>query len=76
MKLNARAVLVMPWLVLVALTIRDGAFRAFYSSPAGLVVVLVGAALCALGGWWISRLGRAHEEQRVFGGADAMEVSA
>jgi tight adherence protein B len=76
MKLNARAVLVMPWLVLVALTIRAGAFRDFYSSPAGLVVVLVGAALCALGGWWIGRLGRAHEEQRVFGGADAMEVSA
>jgi tight adherence protein B len=67
MKLNARAVLVMPWLVLVALTIRDGAFRDFYSSPAGLVVVLVGAALCALGAWWIGRLGRAHEEQRVFG---------
>jgi tight adherence protein B len=66
MKINARAVLVMPWLVLVALTIRDGAFRDFYSSPAGLVVVLVGAALCALGAWWIGRLGRTHTEQRVF----------
>jgi len=75
MKLNARAVLVMPWLVLVALTIRDGAFRDFYSSPAGLVVVLVGAALCALGAWWIGRLGRAHEEQRVFGSAHPLEVS-
>ena len=58
MKLNARAVLVMPWLVLVALTIRAGAFRDFYPSPAGLVVVLVGAALCAVGAWWIGRLGR------------------
>jgi tight adherence protein B len=66
MKINARAVLVMPWLVLVALTVRDGAFRAFYSSPPGLVVVLVGAALCALGAWWIERLGRTHTEQRVF----------
>jgi tight adherence protein B len=75
MKLNARAVLVMPWLVLVALTIRDGAFREFYSSPAGLVVVLVGAALCALGAWWIGRLGRAHEEQRVFGGTHPLEVA-
>ena len=36
MKINARAVLVMPWLVLVALTLRDGPFRAFYRSPAGL----------------------------------------
>ena len=76
MKLNARAVLVMPWLVLVALTIRDGAFRDFYSSPAGLVVVLVGAALCALGAWWIGRLGRTHEEQRVFGSTHPLEVSS
>jgi tight adherence protein B len=76
MKLNARAVLVMPWLVLVALTIRAGAFRDFYSSPAGLVVVLVGAALCAVGAWWIGRLGRSHEEQRVFGSAHPVEVSA
>lgn len=76
MKLNARAVLVMPWLVLVALTLRDGAFRDFYSSSAGLVVVVVGAALCALGGWWISRLGRAHEERRVFEGAPPLEVPA
>jgi tight adherence protein B len=66
MKINARAVLVMPWVVLVALTMRDGAFRAFYSSPAGLIVVLVGAALCALGAWWIGRLGRSHTEPRVF----------
>lgn len=75
MKLNARAVLVMPWLVLVALTLRGGAFRDFYSSPAGLVVVLVGAALCVVGAWWIGRLGRAHEEQRVFGDARPREVS-
>jgi tight adherence protein B len=76
MKLNARAVLVMPWLVLVALTIRDGAFRDFYSSAAGFVVVLVGAALCAIGAWWIGRLGRAHEERRVFGGPYPWEVQA
>jgi tight adherence protein B len=76
MKLNARAVLVMPWLVLVALTIRDGAFRDFYSSAAGLVVVLVGALLCAVGAWWIGRLGRAHEERRVFGSAHPLEVHA
>jgi tight adherence protein B len=75
MKLNARAVLVMPWLVLVALTIRDGAFRDFYSSAAGLVVVLVGAVLCAVGAWWIGRLGRAHEERRVFDGTHPLEVT-
>jgi tight adherence protein B len=76
MKLNARAVLVMPWLVLVALTIRAGAFRDFYSSSAGLVVVLVGAALCAVGAWWIGRLGRSHEERRVFGSTHPLDASA
>jgi tight adherence protein B len=74
MKLNARAVMVMPWLVLVALTVRDGAFREFYSSSAGIVVVLVGAVLCGLGAWWIGHLGRAHEEQRVFASAHPLEA--
>ena len=69
MKINARAVLVLPWLVLVALTLRDGPFREFYRSPAGLAVVLVGAALSAAGYAWISRLGRAHDEPRVFAAA-------
>ena len=76
MKLNARAVLVMPWLVLVALTIRGGAFRDFYSSPAGLVVVLRRRRACARSAtWWIGRLGRVHEERRVFGGAHPLEAS-
>ncbi|MFI5372733.1 MAG: type II secretion system F family protein, partial [Candidatus Eisenbacteria bacterium] len=67
MKINAGAVLVMPWFVLVALTLRGGPFREFYRSSGGFVVVLVGAALSGLGALWISRLGRRHEEQRVFG---------
>jgi tight adherence protein B len=76
MKINARAVLVLPWLVLVALTVRDGAFRAFYQSPAALVVVVIGAVLSGIGAWWIGRLGRTHQEQRVFGAAHPLEVSA
>ncbi len=47
MRINARAVLVLPWFVLIALTLRGGAFRAFYASSAGLLVVLVGGALSA-----------------------------
>ena len=69
MKINARAVLVLPWFVLLALTMRAGPFREFYQSAAGLVVVLVGAALSVVGYAWISRLGRMHSEQRVFGSA-------
>ena len=67
MKINARAVLVLPWFVLLALTMRAGPFREFYQSAAGLAVVVVGAGLSALGYAWISRLGRLHSEQRVFG---------
>jgi tight adherence protein B len=67
MRINARAVAVLPWFVLVALTLRAGPFRDFYQSAAGFAVVLVGAALSVLGYFWIGRLGRTHEEQRVFG---------
>jgi tight adherence protein B len=68
MRINARAVLVLPWFVLVALTIRGGAFRDFYASSAGFLVVLVGAALSGLGYLWISHLGRSQQEPRVLGG--------
>ena len=68
MRINARAVLVLPWFVLVALTLRGGAFREFYASSAGLLVVLVGGALSAVGYLWISHLGRSQQERRVLGG--------
>ena len=68
MRINARAVLVLPWFVLVALTIRGGAFRDFYGSSAGFLVVVIGAALSALGYVWISHLGRSQQEPRVLGG--------
>jgi hypothetical protein len=66
----------MPWFVLVALTLRPGAFRTFYHSPAGLLVVVIGAALSGVGSWWISRLGRAHQEQRVFGAVQQAPAAA
>ena len=67
MRINARAVLVLPWFVLVALTLRGGAFREFYASSAGLLVVLIGGALSAIGYVWISHLGRSQQEHRVLG---------
>ena len=76
MRINARAVLVLPWLVLVALTIRGGAFRAFYASSAGLLVVARRArALSAVGDFWISHLGRSQQERRVLGGGNAAAVT-
>jgi tight adherence protein B len=71
MKINARAVLILPWLVLLALTVRAGAFRDFYETGAGLLVVVVGVAMSGLGAWWIGRLGRTAGEQRVFDGGVA-----
>ena len=70
MKINARAVLVMPWLVLVALTIRARCVPRLLPVARPDSSSCWSAPRCArLGSWWISRLGRAHEEQRVFGAA-------
>jgi len=74
MRINARAVLVLPWFVLVALTVRGGAFRDFYASSAGLLVVLMGGALSAVGYLWISHLGRSQQERRVLGAANVAAV--
>ena len=66
MRINARAVLVLPWAVLVALTLRPGPFRAFYQSTAGVLVLLGAGALSVLGATWLGRLGRQPTEPRVF----------
>ncbi len=66
MRINARAVVVMPWLVLVALTARPGAFRDFYRSGGGAVTVLLAAALSAVGVVVLGRLGRQQGDERVF----------
>ncbi len=66
MRINARAVIVLPWLVLVALTARPGAFRDFYQSGGGLVTLVVAAMLTALGVVVLGRLGREPFEDRVF----------
>lgn len=74
MKINARAVLVLPWLVLVALTVREGPFRDFYRSPGGLLVVLVAGVLSVVGGLLIARLARTRAEQRVFGSSATLAL--
>ena len=67
-KINSRVVFVLPWVVLVAMTARSGAFRDFYSSPAGLLVVAIGGVMSLVGVFVASRLGAQQPEPRVFGG--------
>ncbi len=64
-RINARAVFVLPWFVLLVLTAQPGHFRAFYGTVGGLLVVIAGAAMCVLGSWWVARLAREPEEPRV-----------
>lgn len=67
-KINSRVVFVLPWIVLVAMTARSGAFRDFYSSPTGLLVVLAGGVMSLVGVVIASRLGAQPAETRVFKG--------
>ena len=67
-KINARAVFVLPWLVLVALTARQGAFREFYGTPLGGLVIAVGGLMSLVGILVVSRLGREPAEPRVLAG--------
>ncbi|HEX5614350.1 MAG TPA: type II secretion system F family protein [Acidimicrobiia bacterium] len=68
MQINARAVVVLPWIVLVVLTARPGPFRDFYRGSAGLLTLALGALMSAIGVIVLTRLGRVPREPRVFGG--------
>lgn len=68
-RLNARAVVAMPWLVLILLNVGNGPFRHFYRSPAGFVTVVAGAVLTLVGWSLIVRIGRLPAERRVLGDA-------
>jgi tight adherence protein B len=69
MRINARAVVVLPWLVLVALTARAGPFRDFYRSSGGFVTLVLAACMTGVGMLFLGRLGRDQDEERVFGSA-------
>jgi tight adherence protein B len=66
-RINGRIVFVVPWLVLLLLTSQPGPFREFYASGAGVVVVIIGAAMSLFGAWLVARLSRDTVEPRVFG---------
>lgn len=66
MRINARAVVVLPWLVLVALTARPGPFREFYQSGGGFVTLVLAGVLTLVGVVALGRLGHEPVEERVF----------
>ena len=68
-KINSRVVFVLPWLVLVAITARNGAFREFYATPAGVFVVVIGGVLSLIGIGIASKMSSQPPEPRVFGGS-------
>lgn len=67
-KINSRVVFVLPWLVLVAMTMRSGAFRDFYSTRIGIAIVVVCGLFSLLGIAVANRLGAQPDEPRVFVG--------
>jgi tight adherence protein B len=69
-RINARAVMVLPWLVLVALTARPGAFRDFYRSRGGVLTLLVAGLLTTVGVIALGRLAREPVEVRPFATED------
>jgi tight adherence protein B len=69
MRINARAVMVLPWCVLVALTARPGAFRTFYRSSGGVATLVLAGILTMVGVAILGRLGREPVEPRPFASA-------
>ena len=65
-RINARAVVVLPWVALLMLNQGGGPFHDFYSTSGGAVVVLIGAVLTVVGWGFVSRLSRIPNEERVF----------
>jgi tight adherence protein B len=65
-KINSRIVFVLPWLVLVAMTTRSGAFREFYASSLGVAVAVIGGVMSLVGVVVASKLGSHSAEPRVF----------
>ena len=65
-RLNARAVFVLPFLFLILMTFQPGPGREFYSSAAGVAVILLGSGLSLLGMIIVRRLSQLPVEPRVF----------
>ena len=57
-----------PWLLLLLLSTQPATSRAF-STPTGVLILLIGLSMTAIAYVWMNRLGRLPELPRVFGSA-------
>lgn len=63
---GARLAVAAPWLVLLLMSLQSGVVRR-YASPAGVVVLVVGAVVCIAAYRLMVRLGRLPVERRILG---------
>jgi tight adherence protein B len=61
---GARLAVAAPWLVLLVMSFQGDVIRR-YGSPVGVLVLAVGAALCAAAYWLMLRIGRLPVERRI-----------
>lgn len=66
MKLNAKIVFVMPYMLLVMMVSSSPEIRGFYRDPIGIFVILIGTGILIGGSLIIKKLGVIPVEQRVF----------
>ena len=73
MRINARAVVVLPWLVLVALTARAGRVPRLLPVAGGVVTLVLAGVLTVVGVVVLGRLGREPVEARPFAAGSSDE---
>jgi tight adherence protein B len=61
---GARLAVAAPWLVLLVMSFQSDVIRR-YASPAGVVILVLGAAMCATAYWSMMRIGRLPAERRI-----------
>lgn len=63
---GARLAVAAPWAVLLLMSFQSSVIQR-YASPAGVVVLAVGAGLCLFAYWLMMRIGRLPAEERILG---------
>ncbi len=64
-KNSALLAAIAPWLLLLLLAAQPATARA-YSSPSGVIVLMVGVAMTIVAYFWMARVGRLRENSRIF----------